>query len=468
LKRKLLGRLSYARRTRLTRNIFEANHLPDYFVAEVLNPGEASVRLTLSIKAHVEGRVRLFQKLLAVPAGFVRARIQFREMVSVLEGATSFEIELVPNDAENVTLLFGLLDFVKERPATPSEVSREMERPVKCKCVVWDLDNTIWHGTLIEDGIDALRLRAGVADVIKVLDERGILQSVASKNLADDAMAALASFGLEQYFLYPQVSWGPKSQSIRAVARALNIDESTFVFVDDQQFERDEVRATLPGVTVLDVSEVASLLDRPALQVPVTDESRRRRSMYRDQQRRVMVEASYGGDYLRFLRDNDMKVFVTQLSSSNMSRVFELAQRTNQMNFSGNRYSLDELRELAASTSRETFVIRCVDRFGDYGIVGFAVMDVGDRRLLDLMFSCRVQAKRVEHGFLAWLIGRYREREGSDFFADYRRTNKNQASGAVFSELGFVQEGLAGGVSVLRFACEKPLPNETVVTVLTE
>jgi FkbH-like protein len=466
LKRRLLGKLDHLRRNKLAHGFTASQEPPDCFVAEILNPSQTIVTLTLSIKGHSQGSPRPFQKLLTIDHGLHRERIGFDEIAALLQDSEAFDVEIVPNNAENVTLLFGLIDFVKERGHTGG--SEHTQAASKCKCVVWDLDNTLWHGTLIEDGLDGLTLREGVKQVIQALDEKGILQSIVSKNRAEDAMVAVRKFGLEDYFLFPRIGWGPKSEAIAAIARTLNIDESTFVFIDDQPFERQEVSSALPSVTALDVDAIPSLLDRPSFDVPVTDESRRRRLMYREQATRLATQASYGGDYLRFLRDNDMKVFVAKLVESNLNRVYELAQRTNQMNFSGNRYSFDELTQLSTRATCEAFVIRCVDRFGDYGIVGFAVTDVLDRRLLDLMFSCRVQAKRVEHGFLAWLIGRFRERDQVDVFANYRKTAKNDASGAVFSELGFVEQGSSNGVTDLRFDAEKSTPNVGVVSVISE
>jgi FkbH-like protein len=151
-----------------------------------------------------------------------------------------------------------------------------------------------------------------------------------------------------------------------------------------------------------------------------------------------------------------------------MKRVYELAQRTNQMNFSGNRYTAEELQTIAANAGLDTYVIRCNDRFGTYGIVGFSVVDRHEPRLLDLMFSCRVQAKRVEHGFLGWLLKQHRSNGQGDFFANYRKTPKNEPSGAVFQEVGFQESGAKDGVTTLRFSRDRDVPEESVVEIVVE
>jgi FkbH-like protein len=468
LRHKLLGKLSYLRRNKLTRRNGRADAPPDYFVVEMFNPAAATISLTLSIRTATP-RPATFQRLLQAVPGFTREKIAFHEIRGVVDTDQAFEVELVPNDAEALTLYFGLIDFVQETNgmATPPPARADLgER--KCKCVVWDLDNTLWSGVLIEDGADRVTLQSGVKEVIEELDRRGVLQSVASKNNRDDALAVLERFGVKDYFLYPQIHWSPKSRSVATLAEALNIGLDSIVFVDDQEFERREVAGALAEVRVIDPSHAAGMLDMPAFQLPVTDESRNRRLMYRQEEQREALLATYQGDYLGFLRENRMQVSLSRLSDKNMKRVYELAQRTNQMNFSGNRYSTEALERVAADSRLDTYVIRCSDRFGSYGIVGFSVVDRQEPRLLDLMFSCRVQAKRVEHGFLGWLLQQHRNGGPRDFFANYRKTPKNEPSGAVFQDVGFQEVGVADGVTTLRFGGDREVPEESVVEIVVE
>src|SRR5690625_82784 len=109
----------------------------------------------------------------------------------------------------------------------------------KVKCVVWDLDNTVWDGVLLEG--EGLVVRPGIREAMETFDKRGILQSIASKNEFEPAWERLEKFGLAEFFLYPQIGWGAKSESIRKIAEELNIGLDTFAFFDDQPFERDEV-----------------------------------------------------------------------------------------------------------------------------------------------------------------------------------------------------------------------------------
>jgi FkbH-like protein len=187
--------------------------------------------------------------------------------------------------------------------------------------------------------------------------------------------------------------------------------------------------------------------------------------MYREEEQRETAQQAFGGDYFGFLKACKMEVRVNALQKSNLKRVYELAQRTNQLNFSGNRYSEAQLLQVMDSNFLETYVIDCQDRFGNYGIVGFAIVDKREPRLLDLMFSCRVQAKRVEHAILSFLLKRFVEDGRRDLCANYRRTAKNTPSGKVFQEMGFELVEVREGVESLMFRRGREIPNDHIVEI---
>jgi FkbH-like protein len=221
-------------------------------------------------------------------------------------------------------------------------------------------------------------------------------------------------------------------------------------------------------VTVIDASEAGGIPDRSECQVPVTEESRQRRMMYREEEQREQELESFQGDYARFLRECRIQLNLTPLGPENLERVYELAQRTNQMNFSGARYPRSQLQEIQQSSVHETYVIRCSDRFGSYGIVGFSVVDNREPRLLDLMFSCRIQGKRVEHAFLAHVLHIFSGADRRDFFANFRKTDKNSAHGRVFEEMGFDIVAEQNGVLSLVFRKDQPIPEEGIVEIRSE
>jgi FkbH-like protein len=468
LKSKIIGKYSY-----IKRNMSDSEQLegtPTHFVVECYNPNPFDIQMTLTIKNRNSRKKAAdpncavpslinFQKLLKLKKGYNYLKVPFSEIQSRVDFNQAFEVEMTPNNLEDGTVLvFGLTDFIE---------SAEKENKKICKCVIWDLDNTMWNGILIEDGAEKLKLKSGIKDVIIELDKRGILNSIATKNNEKETLEVLNDLGLTEYFLYPKITWEPKSTSIANICKQLNIGRDSVFFIDDQKFEREEVSSVLPEVTCVDASEYLNLLDMPEFQVPVTEESKKRRSMYKEQLQREVILQSHNGDYIEFLKSCELTVYLSSLSKSNIDRIYELAQRTNQMNFSGNRYEKSELQNFMKSAEVDTYVIRGSDKFGSYGIVGFGIIDVNEPRLVDLLFSCRIQSKKVEHEVIRYFVKKY-SNGSRDFYVNYKKTEKNKASGKVFYDLGFEEVGIENGITSLKFTREKVMDEEGIVTIEAE
>ena len=448
--------------------------LPDAFVLECVNPENIPVKLSFCIRAVPTGSGIPFQKLLVMEPGFNRARIECAEIQAMVDLTRPFGVEVIPNNSEQaVTLFFGLLDFVTDGGAI-SQVSENSglssaattHGAPKIKCVVWDLDNTIWSGIVVEDGIDHLSLKPGIRDVLRKLDERGILHSIASKNNHDEAWAALKQLDLDEFFLAPQISWAPKSEAIRAIATGLNIGLDTLLFVDDSDFELQEVSTSLPEVRVIHADRYEEIPHLEACNAPITEVSRQRRQLYRVEAEREHFASRFGGNYAAFLRSCDIQMKITHLDDSNLERVHELTQRTNRMNFSGNRYDKDVLRNILNTPWLDTHVLEVEDRFGTYGIVGFAIVDSREPCITDLMFSCRIQSKRIEHAILTWILRKYGA--ARDVWALYRKTDRNASSGGVFADIGMQEISIVDDVSrmVFRHNNPPPPPDDGIVTIV--
>ena len=435
------------------------HELPTGFLIECYNPDSRDVQLSLTMRPGNEHSRIPFQKLIELKQGFHRIRIPMDDITTLLDVRAPFDIELTPKDDENeTTLYFGLMDFVEE-VAQPADKTR------KIKCVVWDLDNTLWDGTLVENGPQQLQLKPGIMDVIQTLDHRGILQSVASKNNPEDAMQVLKRFQLDEQFLCPQISWQPKSEAITAIARELNIGVNTLLFVDDSQFVLEQVKTACPQARILNAKDYRTIPEMKECQVPVTAESRERRKLYQVAANRKKVAEKFGKNYLLFLQFCQIELTIQPMTEENLERVHELTQRTNQMNFSGNRYDRDILRKILSTPHLDTFVMSCEDRFGSYGVIGFSIVDNREPRMTDLMFSCRIQSKRIEHAFLAYVIPKFLAESGRDFLADYRKTRANAPSGRVFADLGMKEIEAKNGVCSLVFRKGRKVPDDRVVRV---
>lgn len=432
---------------------------PDYFLIECYNPSPAPVSVSLVVRALTHAPSIGFQRLMEMAPGFNHAQVPLAEITPAVNMAEPFGVEIIPNSTaeESLTLYFGTMDFVRDSAFVPPAA--------QCKVVVWDLDDTLWDGTLAEDGLDQLVLKPGIREVLAELDRRGILLSVASKNAAEDALAALRKFDLEEYFLYPQISWEPKSAMVSRIAASLNVGLDAMVLVDDSSFERANVQNGCPQVRAIDASEYATLLGQPGLQVATPAEGVRRKELYRLQQVRETSLESYNGSYLEFLRDCRLELTVASLSAHNIARVHELTQRTNQMNFSGTRYSRPRLQAILEDLRCDTYVIDCQDRFGIYGTIGFCVVERETKLAIDLMFSCRIQSKQVEHAFLIYLLHKYRA-GNAGFCVSYRRTSRNANVARVFVDLGFEPLSEKNGVSVLIFPANREIPENNIVSIL--
>jgi len=446
---------------------------PTSFIVECFNPHNEVILLSISIRSFDAAQKIPFQRLLPVKPGAHILRIPVNDIAANVSLSSPFNIEIIPNDVdEETTLYFGLMEFVQERAHTKDN-ARDAENVTKdqgekVKCVVWDLDNTLWNGVLVEDGLDGIRCRQRVVDVIRELDRRGILNSIASKNNHEDALRALQKFGIDDLFLCPQISWQPKGESVSKIAAHLNIGADTLLFVDDSEFELQQVKSSNPSVRIMNAALAETIPDLSECAVPVTEESMSRRKMYQVENTRKEVADGFKEDYVAFLRHCEIELQIGSLSADNLERVHELTQRTNQMNFSGNRYDREVLRGILHDPDLDTYVLSCKDRFGSYGIVGFALIDRREPRLTDLMFSCRIQSKRVEHAFLSFVLGRYIAETGKDFHANYRRTPRNAAAGQVFKDVGMTEVDIQDGITRLIFSASRAIPGDGLIKLNIE
>jgi FkbH-like protein len=305
------------------------------------------------------------------------------------------------------------------------------------KCLVWDLDNTLWQGILLEG--DELVLRPGVPEAIAQLDARGILHSIASRNDPARAMAQLEAFGLDGYFLHPQIGWGEKPDSLRAIAKAINIGIDALAFVDDQPFERDQVRHLLPQVLVLDAAEVSRIPEMPAFQPRfVTDDSRRRREMMQCEIERRQAESQHAGSTEDFLAGLGMRLRIAPAQAGDLERAEELTVRTHQLNSTGYTYGYEELDRLRQSPDHLLLMADLEDRYGSYGKIGLALVactpEVWTLKLL--LMSCRV----ISRGVGSVLLHHILERAGAAgvrLRAEYVPTDVNRQMYVMLKFAGF-------------------------------
>lgn len=334
------------------------------------------------------------------------------------------------------------------------------------KCLVWDLDNTLWSGTLLER--DEIRLHPAALAVITTLDSRGIVHSIASRNDTDSVIAKLNELGIVDYFVCPQVSWGSKVDSIRRICMEIGISPDTIAFIDDQELERAEVAHALPAVRCFashQISDLPAMRDfTPRVRSP---EAPLRRQMYQAEAARRSAQEDFDGTLDEFQAELHTHVTIRTARASDLARVEELTLRTNQLNSTGYTYSQDELERLASSSNHMVLLAELTDRFGPYGTVALALVQCNTTWTIRLLLvSCRVISRGVGTILMKHLVELAVAR-GVQLFAEFIETNRNRLMFIVFRQSGFQEIERRDGVTLLEhsLAFVPQCPRHVVVSV---
>ena len=323
------------------------------------------------------------------------------------------------------------------------------------KCVVWDLDNTLWEGVLLEG--DLVRLRENVGEIIKGLDQRGILHSIASRNDQAAALRQLQELGLEEFFLCAQIGWNSKSESIKKIAASLNLGLDAIAFIDDQEFERDEVKFSLPEVLCLDAAEIPGLLERAEMTPAyITDEARLRRLLYKADMKRNAAEEEFQGPKEEFLAQLKMIFTIAPAALEDLRRAEELTRRTHQLNTTGNTYSYEELDALRQSPDHMLLIGRLDDCYGSYGTIGLALLECEPEEwtIKLLLMSCRVMSRGAGSIMLNHILQSAQKKRVA-LRADFRPTDRNRMMYMTYKFAGFKEAGTAGGLVKFTHDLEK-------------
>lgn len=305
------------------------------------------------------------------------------------------------------------------------------------KCVVWDLDNTLWEGILLED--KDVKLKKGLKRILQTLDERGILLSIASKNDYNTTIENIEKQGLESLFLYPQINWNSKSHSIKYIARKLNINTDSIAFIDDSQHELDEVSFELPEIMCIHADNIPSLLQLPEMNPAyVTEDSRMRRQMYQGDIQRSAEEEQFKGPKETFLKSLDMQLTIFKPTEEDLHRAVELTERTNQLNTTGYSYSHDELRSFNMSSKHLLLMAKLKDKYGDYGRIGLMLVEENtvSWNIKLLLMSCRVMTYGIGSVMLTYIINLAKE-NNKKLFAEYLPNHRNRMMNITYKLMNF-------------------------------
>lgn len=316
------------------------------------------------------------------------------------------------------------------------------------KCLVLDLDNTLWGGIVGEDGIENIQLsNDGIGkayyDFQKNIDQlykNGVILALCSKNEPAIALAALKEHPYmilrEEKFSAVYVNWLDKAENLRSIAKELNIGLDSLVFLDDSEHERVLVRESLPEVFVPDLPPdatgypdfIARLDCFEALSV--TAEDRERGKLYAQERKRVELQKS-SETFEEFLNSLNIIIAIKTVDNFSMPRVAQLTQKTNQFNFTTRRYTDGDLAALLKNDKYKILQISAKDRLGDSGIVGAAIIENrGNTARLDtFLISCRVLGRGIEQSFLGAILKQLAKSGVDSLEIEFIPSAKNKIAG---------------------------------------
>lgn len=260
----------------------------------------------------------------------------------------------------------------------------------KIKVVIWDLDDTLWKGTLAEG--DDVSLQNECVDIIKTLNRRGIVNAICSKNDYVTAKNKLVELNIWDLFVFPTIAFLPKGEMIKKLLKSMNLRAQNALFVDDNSLNLNEAEFYNSGLNTLCAQDVKSILENDFLKGK-DDSGLTRLKQYKQLEKKAEMRRVYS-DNEAFLRESNICVEFIDVSESNFDRLCELTERTNQLNFTKRRMKSDELRRLVSEVDTETKLIKVTDNYGDYGLAGYYT--IKNNNLIHFVFSCRIMSMGVE------------------------------------------------------------------------
>ncbi|MBR5170068.1 MAG: HAD-IIIC family phosphatase [Muribaculaceae bacterium] len=347
--------------------------------------------------------------------------------------------------------------LAKEFQAWWVRIQDELELKRK-KCLVLDLDNTLWGGVLGEDGVDGIQLGGDYPGkafsywqrALLQLSRYGVILAVCSKNNREDVEEVWKinphMVLKRENFAALRINWQDKATNIRELAQELNIGLDSMVFVDDNPAERELIRQMLPQVVVPDFPDkpyqlmpfFKSLVDSYFRIYKVTDEDRAKTEQYRANALRLEEQSRFT-DFDDYLYSLDIAIDVIPADEHNLPRIAQMTQKTNQFNLTTHRYSEDDIRN-RMNHGYMIYCIRVSDRFGDSGITGTIMLQPisSDEVIIEtLLLSCRILGKGIEEAFFKTVLNLMRLEGYREVYASYKPTAKNGQTADFYDRMGF-------------------------------
>jgi FkbH-like protein len=361
------------------------------------------------------------------------------------------------------------LDFLPVVAKHTTDIVKSLVGQVT-KCVILDLDNTLWGGVIGDDGLENIQIGdLGIGKAfsdfqlwLKQLKERGIVLAVCSKNTEAIAKEAFEKhpdmiLRLDDFAVFA-ANWDNKIDNIKYIQKVLNIGFDSMVFFDDSPFEREFIKSMLPEITVPDLpadpAEYVEYLSSQNLfeTASFTGEDSVRTEQYQQEVKRVELQAQFK-DADEFLADLNMTAQVDGFEAFNTPRVAQLTQRSNQFNLRTVRYTEEDIKRIAASKHHVGMAFSLQDKFGDYGLIGVVILEKkSETFFIDTwIMSCRVLKRGVEAFMLNEMVQAAKKAGLKKLTGEYLLTPKNGIVKTLLPDLGFKTEGPSWALDVQAF-----------------
>ena len=320
------------------------------------------------------------------------------------------------------------------------------------KCLILDLDNTLWGGVLGEEGVDGILLSGSYPgkafhlwqEGLKELQKSGVMLAICSKNNISDVEEIWSKRDdmllQKNDFVAMRINWQDKATNIREIAEELNIGLDSMVFLDDNPTERELIKQQLPDVMVPDFPNqpyellglYRELVNNYYGAYRTTQEDRVKTTQYIANAQRRQQQASFT-NMEEYLLSLEMKLRIEKVSPATLQRVAQLTQKTNQFNLTTRRYTEFEIQKMI-DNGADIWTLNVSDKFGEYGLTG--VIIITDRKIDTFLMSCRVLGKGIETAFIKKVLSKYT----GDIRAEYIPTLKNTQVAELYNKLGFEME----------------------------
>jgi len=326
------------------------------------------------------------------------------------------------------------------------------------KCIVLDLDNTLWGGIIGEDGMDGIALGQDYPGSCYVdfqrellkLYNRGIILAINSKNNEADAFDVIDNHPYmvlrRQHFAAHAINWNDKASNLQALADELNIGVDSMIMIDDNPVECELIHQQCPQCLVIQLPVrpylIPSVLDTyPEIEnIRLTEEDKKKGVMYQQQLERKKLESTTSnlGDYLQAL---DINLEIKAADTFSIPRIAQLTQKTNQFNMTTRRYTEADIIQFGGSKNSHVYSISSTDRFGDNGIVGVVIFHLEDERCTidTFLLSCRVIGRTIEQSIVAFVAEYAKENGAKTLIGEFFPTAKNKPAAGVYEKMSFVK-----------------------------